>query len=189
MNRGLGTTLSTLFREAKGDVVVTIDADLSYDATHISRLLRALVTSGAAVVVASPYMAGGRTLAVPHDLEVRSRTANGYLGVMSTLQVGTFTGMVRAYDGVSFEAWDRFERRNRQCRDSNRGEQTRPSGQGDPGYIGLARKGKAAEALHPARQGGDARVADADPRWIPFLGQARPPSCQHVRGQIPRMCS
>ena len=98
VNRGLGSTLSTLFREAKGDVVVTIDADLSYDAAHVGRLIRALETSGASVVVASPYMPGGRTHAVPRDLALRSRTANNYLGVMSPLRVRTFTGMVRAYD-------------------------------------------------------------------------------------------
>ena len=97
-NHGLGASLTTMFQHARGATVVSIDADLSYDATHIQRLVTARELTGAAVAVASPYSAGGRTIAVPRDLEMRSRLANRYLTTMSRLPVRTYTGMVRAYD-------------------------------------------------------------------------------------------
>ena len=97
-NLGLGGSLTTLFQESRGATVVAIDADLSYDVTHIHRLVAARELTRAAVAVASPYSAGGRTIAVPRDLEMRSRLANRYLTAMSRLPVRTYTGMVRAYD-------------------------------------------------------------------------------------------
>lgn len=99
VNCGLGSALTTLFCQARGDVIVTIDADLTYDVTHIPRLIRAWEETGAAVVVASPYTAEGRTVDVPADLEARSRVANRYLTAMAKRSVRTYTGMVRAYDG------------------------------------------------------------------------------------------
>ena len=97
-NRGLGGSLTTLFEHARGATIVSIDADLSYDVSHIGRLVTARELTGAAVAVTSPYSAGGRTIAVPRDLEIRSRLANRYLTAMSRLPVRTYTGMVRAYD-------------------------------------------------------------------------------------------
>lgn len=99
-NRGLGAALHTIFRHTRGILLVTIDADLTYDLYHVGRMVWAWETTGAAVVVASPYMVGGLTREVPPDLELRSRTANRYLSTVSHLPVSTYTGMVRAYDGV-----------------------------------------------------------------------------------------
>lgn len=98
-NHGLGRALSTSFRMAKGDVIVVVDADLTYSVGHVARLITAMEATGAAVVVASPYTTGGLTRAVPRGLEVRSRMANRYLSLMTGRRVSTFTGIVRAYDG------------------------------------------------------------------------------------------
>lgn len=98
-NSGLGQALRTGFAHATGDVVVTMDADLSYDVGHIGRLVQAWESTGAAIVLASPYMPGGSTVAVPRQLRTRSRWANRYLTVSSGRRLRTFTGMVRAYDG------------------------------------------------------------------------------------------
>lgn len=98
-NYGLGGALQTAFQHSQGDVVVTLDADLTYDLTHVPQLLDAWCASDAAVVIASPYASGGRTIGVPRSLEVRSRLANRYLAAVSGTDVATFTGMVRAYDG------------------------------------------------------------------------------------------
>ena len=124
-NLGLGGALATCFRYSRGDLLVTVDADLSYGPEHINRLVSAWEESRPAVVVASPYAAGGRTVDVPMALEVRSRTANRYLASVSGLPVSTYTGLVRAYSGdfarllrptrrgpsinvdVLFEAWRR----------------------------------------------------------------------------------
>lgn len=98
-NYGLGGALSTIFREARGDIIVTVDADLTYSADNVAPLVAALEASQAAVAVASPYMPGGVTRGVPAALEMRSRLANRFLSMMSGGRMSTFTGIVRAYDG------------------------------------------------------------------------------------------
>jgi glycosyltransferase involved in cell wall biosynthesis len=98
-NQGLGAALQTVFSEARGDAVITLDADLSYDVEHIGRLLAAWRSEGAAVVTTSPYMRDGRLVEVPRLLALRSRMANRYLAGMSGKPVHTFTAMVRLYDG------------------------------------------------------------------------------------------
>jgi glycosyltransferase involved in cell wall biosynthesis len=98
-NQGLGAALQTVFSEARGDAVITLDADLSYDVEHIGRLLAAWRSEGAAVVTTSPYMRDGRLVEVPRLLALRSRMANRYLAGMSGTPVHTFTAMVRLYDG------------------------------------------------------------------------------------------
>jgi hypothetical protein len=51
------------------------------------------------VVIASPYMDGGRTTGVPLVRRVGSRAANRLLGMVAPGRLHTLTGMVRAYDG------------------------------------------------------------------------------------------
>jgi glycosyltransferase involved in cell wall biosynthesis len=98
-NLGLGRALTTGFKWSTADFIVTCDADLSYSPDHITELLDTIVTTGAAVVVASPYMRGGSVSGVPRLRAVLSRWANRFLGRMSMGRLSTVTGMVRAYDG------------------------------------------------------------------------------------------
>ncbi len=98
-NGGLGQALRTGFKAAKGDYVVTLDLDLSYAPDHIERLVRRMRDSGAKVVVASPYMTGGKASNVPPFRLFLSVWANRFLSLMAKRDVATLTGMVRAYDG------------------------------------------------------------------------------------------
>lgn len=98
VNLGLGQAMKTGFREAKGDILVTFDADLSYSPDHIERLVETMETTGAAVVVASPYMEGGSVTGVPRMRALMSRWANRILQRLSLHHISTVTGMVRAYD-------------------------------------------------------------------------------------------
>lgn len=97
-NFGLGQALRYGFAQAKGDVVVTLDADLTYSVDHIDRLLDAFVETGAKIVVASPYAHGGVTTRVPFRRLLPSRVANVLLAAASNAHISTYTGMVRAYD-------------------------------------------------------------------------------------------
>jgi glycosyltransferase involved in cell wall biosynthesis len=97
-NFGLGQALRYGFAQAKGDVVVTLDSDLTYSVDHIDRLLAAFVETGAKVVVASPYARGGVTTDVPFRRLLPSRVANVLLAAASNAHISTYTGMVRAYD-------------------------------------------------------------------------------------------
>jgi hypothetical protein len=97
-NFGLGQALRYGFAQAHGDVIVTLDADLTYSVDHIDRLLEAYVATGAKIVVASPYVRGGVNTSVPFGRLLPSRVANRLLAAASNAGIHTYTGMVRAYD-------------------------------------------------------------------------------------------
>jgi glycosyltransferase involved in cell wall biosynthesis len=97
-NFRVGQALRFAFPHCKTDYVVVFDADLSYSPDHIDRLLDAIVSNKAKVVIASPYMAGGSTNAVPRLRLLTSRMANRFLSIVSSSRVHTATGLVRAYD-------------------------------------------------------------------------------------------
>ena len=98
VNFMLGQALRTAFNSCTTDYLVVIDCDLSYSADHIGRLLETIEETQARVVIASPYMPGGRTTAVPLLRNLASRTANQILSVAASGRIRTLTGMVRAYD-------------------------------------------------------------------------------------------
>lgn len=97
-NRGLGQALRTGFAHARGECVITLDLDLSYAPEHISLLLDRMKRTGAAIVVTSPYMEGGRVSNVPWLRRELSVWANRFLSLAAKRNVATLTGMVRAYD-------------------------------------------------------------------------------------------
>lgn len=100
MNRGLGQSLRTGFAQARGDYVLTLDADLSYGPGHIELMLEKIRTSKASIVIASPYMNGGKATNIPWLRRTLSRYANRFLGFMVQNSLTTLTGMVRVYDGA-----------------------------------------------------------------------------------------
>jgi glycosyltransferase involved in cell wall biosynthesis len=106
VNFRLGQALQYAFGQSKGDYVVTFDSDLSYSPDHIGRMLDALVEQHARVVVASPYMKGGRTSAIPWRRAAMSKGVNKLLSRVSHSHVATVTGMVRAYDGPFIRSLD-----------------------------------------------------------------------------------
>lgn len=110
-NFGLGQAMKTGFRAASGDMLITFDADLSYSPDHIDRLVETMETTGASVVVASPYLEGGTVTGVPRMRALMSRWANRILQRLSLHHISTVTGMVRAYDnafinGLSLKSMD-----------------------------------------------------------------------------------
>ncbi|HEU4516741.1 MAG TPA: glycosyltransferase family 2 protein, partial [Steroidobacteraceae bacterium] len=98
-NFGLGQALKTGFAQCRGRYVVVLDIDLSYGPEHVGLLLERMTTTGARLVLASPYMRGGRVVAVPWLRLVFSRVANWFLARASGQRISTMTCMVRAIDG------------------------------------------------------------------------------------------
>jgi glycosyltransferase involved in cell wall biosynthesis len=98
VNSGLGRAFKTGFEHCNGDYIVTLDLDLSYSPEHIDRLLAEIQRTGAGVVVASPYMKGGRVTNVPWFRKVLSIWANRFLSITAERSLTTLTGMVRVYD-------------------------------------------------------------------------------------------
>lgn len=110
-NFNLGQALRYAFANANGDYTIVLDSDLSYGPDHIGQLADAIVESRAKVVIASPYIKGGKVTAVPWFREKLSRWANKLLSMSAKGNLSTLTGMVRAYDTVflhklNLKAWD-----------------------------------------------------------------------------------
>ncbi len=99
VNFGLGQALKTAFAASSGDYVVTLDLDLSYSVRTIVDLLEAIEGTSNKIVLASPYIKGGRTTNVPALRLTLSRWANKMFSWLSGKGHHTFTCMVRAYDG------------------------------------------------------------------------------------------
>lgn len=98
VNMRLGQALRDGFTAALGDIIVVFDSDLSYSVDHIGRMLTTMEEEHVAVVVASPYMKGGQTSAIPWNRAQMSKQINRVLAAASQYDVRTVTGMVRAYD-------------------------------------------------------------------------------------------
>ena len=97
VNLNLGNALRTGFANAKGMYIITLDLDLSYSPDHIWLLLKTLCDTKADVVVASPYMKGGKVTSVPFTRKILSRVVNKFMRFAAQEKLHTYTGMVRGY--------------------------------------------------------------------------------------------
>jgi len=97
VNLNLGTALQTGFRNSNGEVIVILDVDLSYSVDNIEKLVDKLIAESADIVIASPYMKGGKVTAVPFLRKQMSRQVNWFMRLAAQDKYYTFTGMVRAY--------------------------------------------------------------------------------------------
>lgn len=97
VNLNLGNALQTGFRNAKGEIIVVLDIDLSYSVDNIERLVDKLISETADIVIASPYMKGGEVTAVPFLRKIMSKWVNKFMRIAAQDKYYTFTGMVRAY--------------------------------------------------------------------------------------------
>jgi glycosyltransferase involved in cell wall biosynthesis len=97
VNLNLGRALQTGFKNAHGEIIVVLDIDLSYSVDHIERLIDRQIETDADIVIASPYMKGGKVTGVPFKRALLSRTVNRFMRFAAQEKYYTFTGMVRAY--------------------------------------------------------------------------------------------
>lgn len=101
-NMGVGEALKTGFRESRGGVIVTIDADLSYSPEDIPKLLSKL--DEADIVVGSPYMKDGNVEDVPYFRLMLSKVGNMMLAYSMSTHIHTVTSIFRAYRRVVVES-------------------------------------------------------------------------------------
>jgi dolichol-phosphate mannosyltransferase len=95
-NRGLGAALKTGFAASRSDVVVTTDADGTYEFAEILGLL-ALLLPDVDIVTASPYHPEGGVEGVPAYRLILSQGASLCYRVLLDPHVHTYTAMFRAY--------------------------------------------------------------------------------------------
>lgn len=96
-NLNLGNALKTGFKNAKGEIIVVLDIDLSYSTDHIGKMIDTLVETSSDIVIASPYMPGGKVTDVPFTRKLMSRWVNAFMRIAAQDKYYTYTGMVRAY--------------------------------------------------------------------------------------------
>jgi len=97
VNKNLGQALQTGFKYANGNIIVVLDLDLSYSADHIEKLVDSQIMHDADIVIASPYMKGGKVTKVPFFRALLSRMVNRFMRFVAQEKFHTYTGMVRAY--------------------------------------------------------------------------------------------
>lgn len=98
INLQLGRALKTGFQHCQGEYIVVLDLDLSYSPDHVEKLVDTIIATKAQVVIASPYMKGGKISNVPWKRKLLSRWANKFLSLAYKGKIHTLTGMVRAYE-------------------------------------------------------------------------------------------
>jgi glycosyltransferase involved in cell wall biosynthesis len=97
-NIGRGMALRTGFKKAKGEIIVSIDADLSYDPKYIIDFLKTFkAEENNDLILASPYMPGGNTKGVPFVRLWISKLGNKILRYAMPNRIYTSTGIFRAY--------------------------------------------------------------------------------------------
>jgi len=97
-NVGRGMALRKGFKESSGEIVVSIDADLSYSPHYILNFVEILSKEpDIDFVLASPYMPGGEVENVPFLRLWVSKLGNKILRLTMPNRIYTSTGIFRAY--------------------------------------------------------------------------------------------
>jgi glycosyltransferase involved in cell wall biosynthesis len=111
-NRGRGKALRTGFAEARGRFIITIESDLSWEASLMPKMLRVLEQGEADMVLASSYAKGGRVEGVAPMRLLISRLGNFVLSFVLPGGFKMVTQMFRAYrreviDSLELESDDK----------------------------------------------------------------------------------
>jgi len=97
-NRGRGAALRRGFRASRGDWVISTDADLSYSPSYMLQMIEILRSEPETdIILASPYMQGGRVEGVPFFRHMVSRMGNRFLRGTLPKPIHTVTCVFRAY--------------------------------------------------------------------------------------------
>ncbi len=103
-NMGLGCALRSGFRDARGRIIITMDADM----THPISLIPSLIAAGDAVdvVIASRYVRGGGMSGVPWWRVALSVLANAIFQIIFATRVRDITAGYKAYRAECVRALD-----------------------------------------------------------------------------------
>lgn len=106
-NGGRGKALRYGFKASRGELIASIDADLSYEPEYILKMVQTLnEDQDVDIVLASAYMPGGATLGVPKDRLFISKLGNKILRLSISEDIHTVTCVVRCYRREVIESLD-----------------------------------------------------------------------------------
>lgn len=94
-NRGIAEAYRTGYREARGEIICTIDADCTFDPMELVPMLEELRASGAGLVVASPYHPRGGVEGVPGWRLILSRGASWIYRMLLPVKLYSYTPCFR----------------------------------------------------------------------------------------------
>ncbi len=97
VNRGIGGALRDGLALSDADILVTMDADCTYDPLALGPLVTALVTDGWDLATGSPYHPRGAVLNVQAWRLVLSKGLSLLYRAVAPLRLWTYTSMFRAY--------------------------------------------------------------------------------------------
>ncbi len=75
-NMGVGAGLRTGLRAARGEIILTMDSDLTYPLEYVPKMIKALDENSADIAIASPFAKGGDSSQIPFLRKVLSYGAN-----------------------------------------------------------------------------------------------------------------
>lgn len=106
-NQGRGRALRAGFQNARGKIICSTDADLSYHESHLVKMGAILETHPQIdLVIGSPYVEGGKAEGVPWHRLLISRIGNKILGFAMKGNLSTVTGILRAYRSGCIKSLD-----------------------------------------------------------------------------------
>jgi glycosyltransferase involved in cell wall biosynthesis len=103
-NRGMGAAIRTGLAHARGNLVITLDSDLTYEPADIRKLLAAYREERADCISGSPYRGEGlaRKIASPFRLFV-SRGVNVLYQILLGKDITCVSGIFRLYEKASLD--------------------------------------------------------------------------------------
>ncbi len=96
-NKGLGAAIRTGFKEAQGDLVVTLDSDCTFNPLETPNLISLLEREKADIAVGSHYHPQGKCEDVPFHRLFLSKTLTKMYGMVLKSRVYTYSSIFRAY--------------------------------------------------------------------------------------------
>lgn len=96
-NRGLGAALRAGFSAAKGDLIATLDADLSFAPAQLAALLAKQRETGADMVAGSPYLSPEGMAGVPWSRRAPSLMLNALYRGLFSHRLTSYTPVFRLY--------------------------------------------------------------------------------------------
>jgi glycosyltransferase involved in cell wall biosynthesis len=96
-NRGMGAAFRTGIAASRGEVIVTMDADLTYRPEEVGKLLDCYYATGADCVYGSPYCRGGTVENLSYIRLLPSLGINMLYRVVLWQNVTCVTSIIRAY--------------------------------------------------------------------------------------------
>jgi len=102
-NMGQGRGFRSGFEKASGNILITLDADLSYEPIYIGKLIDKMEKSKADIVIASAFLTDSNIIDVPLYRKILTKSANKFLSLTSSLNLSAITCAVKAYkrDAIS----------------------------------------------------------------------------------------